>query len=204
MKCWALVRVQPRRNKKSIQKARQGKPPGLKPGDKGAEARFKEIGEAYEVLSDADKRARYDQYGHAGVDPSFGAGGFGGGMGFDFDLGDIFESFFGGGRTKSNPNAPYKGENIRVNLDISFEEAAFGCKKDIPISRIEACPDCHGSGSEPGTYPETCPKCRGSGTVKTQQRTAFGVISSTSTCPNCGGKGKIIHRPCSKLRVRGM
>jgi molecular chaperone DnaJ len=189
--------------KKAYRRLAKENHPDLNPGDKGAEARFKEIGEAYEVLSDADKRARYDQYGHAGVDPNFGAGGFGGGMGFDFDLGDIFESFFGGGRTKSNPNAPYKGENIRVNLDISFEEAAFGCKKDIPISRIEACPDCHGSGSEPGTYPETCPKCRGSGTVKTQQRTAFGVISSTSTCPNCGGKGKIIHSPCSKCKGKG-
>ncbi len=189
--------------KKAYRRLAKEHHPDLNPGDKGAEARFKEINEAYEVLSDGEKRARYDQYGHAGVDPNFGAGGFGGGMGFDFDLGDIFDSFFGGGRSRADPNAPARGENIRVSVDISFEEAAFGCTKEVPVSRIEACPDCQGSGCEAGTTPEICPKCRGGGTVRIQQRTAFGVMSSTSPCPNCGGRGKIIHSPCGKCRGKG-
>jgi molecular chaperone DnaJ len=189
--------------KKAYRRLAKEHHPDLNPGDKNAEARFKEVGEAYEVLSDSEKRARYDQYGHAGVDPNFGAGGFGGGMGFDFDLGDIFDSFFGGSRTRSNPNAPAKGENIRVNVNISFEEAAFGCTKEVPVSRIEACPDCQGNGCEPGTTPEICSKCKGSGSIRTQQRTAFGVMSSTTPCPTCGGKGKIIHSPCSKCRGKG-
>jgi molecular chaperone DnaJ len=150
--------------KKAYRRLAKENHPDLNPGDKGAEARFKEIGEAYEVLSDADKRARYDQYGQAGVDPNFGAGGFGGGMGFDFDLGDIFESFFGGGRSKSNPNAPYKGENIRVNLDISFEEAAFGCKKDIRFPALKPAPTAMVQAANREHILKPCPKCRGSGT----------------------------------------
>ena len=185
--------------------------PDLHPGDKEAEARFKEVGEAYEILNDPEKRARYDQYGFAGVDPNFGAGagagggfgGFGGGFG-DFDLGDIFDSFFGGGGARSrNANAPRKGENLRVSVELSFEEAAFGCTKDVPISRIENCPDCGGSGCEAGTTPEVCSRCGGSGSVRTQTRTAFGVMSSTAPCPDCQGRGKIIHSPCGKCKGKG-
>ncbi|HHU05355.1 MAG TPA: molecular chaperone DnaJ [Clostridiales bacterium] len=179
--------------------------PDLHPNDKAAEARFKEINEAYEVLSDSEKRARYDQFGHAGVDPNFGAGagGWGGAYGdfgdFGFDLGSIFESFFGGMGGTSR-TAPMKGENIRVNLTISFEEAAFGCEKEISIGRIEDCPDCGGSGAEKGTTPEICSQCNGTGTVRTQQRTVIGMISSTVTCNKCGGTGKIIHEPCKTCK----
>jgi len=179
--------------------------PDLHPNDKEAEARFKEINEAYEVLSDSEKRARYDQFGHAGVDPSFGAGAGGWTGGFDFgdfgfDLGSIFESFFGGMGGGASRTAPIKGENIRVNLTISFEEAAFGCEKEITVARIEDCPDCGGSGAEKGTTPEICSQCNGTGTVRTQQRTVIGMISSTVTCGKCGGTGKIIHQPCKTCK----
>lgn len=192
--------------KKAYRRLAKENHPDLHPDDKGAEVRFKEIGEAYEVLSDSEKRARYDSYGFAGVDPSYGAGegGFGGGMGFDFDLGDIFDSFFGGGRSaRSGYNTVRRGENIHAGAELTFEEAAFGCTKDIQVSRIEDCPECKGSGCEKGTTPEICSKCGGSGTVRSQQRTAFGVMSSTVACPNCSGKGKIIHSPCTKCRGKG-
>ena len=183
--------------------------PDVNPGDKNAESRFKEINEAYEVLSDADKKARYDQYGHAGVDPNFGAGGgFGGGFGgMDFDLGDLFGSIFGGGGGGSasrNRNAPRKGERIRADATITFEEAAFGCEKDISVMRVETCADCAGSGSKPGTTPERCANCGGRGTVTTQQRTPFGVMQSTGECPKCAGRGKIIHQPCDTCRGLGL
>jgi len=180
--------------------------PDLHPGDKDAEAKFKEVNEAYDVLSDADKKARYDQYGHAGVDPNFGAGGFGGGFGdMDFDLGDIFGSFFGGGfgGGARNRNAPRRGENIRVGVTVTFEEAAFGCDKTITVSRVEQCSDCSGSGCAPGTTAETCQNCGGSGTVRQQQRTPFGVMQTQSDCPRCGGSGKIIHQPCKTCRGAG-
>ena len=180
--------------------------PDLHPGDKDAEAKFKEVNEAYDVLSDADKKARYDQYGHAGVDPNFGAGGFGGGFGdMDFDLGDIFGSFFGGGfgGGARNRNAPRRGENIRVGVTVTFEEAAFGCDKTITVSRVEQCSDCSGSGCAPGTTAETCQNCGGSGTVRQHQRTPFGVMQTQSDCPRCGGSGKIIHQPCKTCRGAG-
>ena len=145
--------------KKAYRKLAKANHPDLHPGDKAAEERFKEINEAYEILSDDDKRAKYDQYGHAAFDPSqgFGAGGFGGFGGFG-DLGDIFGDLFGGfggfGGTRSNPNAPRRGDNIRATVNISFEEAAFGCKKDVTVARIEQCADCKGSGCAPGTTPE--------------------------------------------------
>ncbi|MDD6188481.1 MAG: molecular chaperone DnaJ [Clostridiales bacterium] len=195
--------------KKAYRKLAKANHPDLNPGDKAAEARFKEINEAYEVLSDADKRSRYDQYGHAGVDPNFNpnAGGFGGGFGFDGfgDLGDIFESFFGGGGggARRSQNAPRKGENLRAAVDLSFEEAAFGCQKEIPISRIEECADCHGSGCEPGTTPEVCSVCGGSGQVRKQQRTAFGMMQTTVPCDHCHGAGKIIHSPCHICKGKG-
>lgn len=199
--------------KKAYRRLAKENHPDMNPGDKGAEARFKEIGEAYEVLSDPEKRTRYDQFGFAGVDPNFNAGGadggFGGGFGGfgDFDIGDIFDSFFGGGGTRSGgaarANAARRGENIRVQAELTFEEAAFGCTKEIPVSRIENCPECGGSGCEKGTTPEVCKRCSGTGSVRSQVRTAFGVMSSTSPCPDCSGTGKIIHSPCPKCRGKG-
>lgn len=193
--------------KKAYRKLAKENHPDLHHNDKTAEAKFKEIGEAYEVLSDSDKRARYDQFGFAGVDPSYGAGAgagdFTGGMGFDFDLGNIFDSFFGGGRSSRSSNAPRRGESIRVGAELTFEEAAFGCTRDVQVSRIENCPECKGTGCEEGTTPEICSRCSGSGTIRTQQRTAFGVMSSTASCPDCGGRGKIIHSPCSKCKGKG-
>ncbi len=189
------------------QKAKQYHP-DLHPGDKEAEAKFKEANEAYEVLSDSDKKAKYDRYGHAGVDPSYGAGGAGAGFdGMDFDLGDIFSSFFGGGfggnTQRSNPNAPQRGSDIQVGVTISFEEAAKGCKRTLDIQRIEACDACSGTGAARGTTTQTCPDCNGRGQVNTQQRTAFGVIQSTRQCSRCGGRGTIIPTPCSKCRGNG-
>lgn len=186
--------------------------PDLNPGDKDAEARFKEINEAYEILSDPDKRARYDQFGFAGVDPTYGAGqggaGFGGfgGFGFDFDLGDIFSSFFGGGGASSarNRNAPRRGERLYAEVSLTFEEAAFGCEKEVPISRVEVCDVCSGSGCKEGTTPEVCSRCHGSGVVTTQTRMGFSVIQRTMECPQCGGRGKIIHQPCQQCKGHGL
>lgn len=200
--------------KKAYRRLAKENHPDMNPGDKGAEARFKEIGEAYEVLSDPEKRSRYDQFGFAGVDPNFAAsqgagGGFGGGFGGfgDFDIGDIFDSFFGGGAARSSgarsANTARRGENIRVQAELTFEEAAFGCTKEVPVSRIENCPECGGTGCEKGTTPEVCKRCSGTGTVRSQVRTAFGVMSSSSPCPDCSGTGKIIHSPCRKCRGKG-
>lgn len=173
--------------------------PDLNPGDKSAEAHFKEVNEAYEVLSDADKKARYDQYGHAGVDPNFGAG-YGGGGGFggfeDIDLGDIFSSFFGGGGRRSNPNAPRRGSDVATSLFLSFEESAKGCKKSVQVQIVDKCPTCGGSGAAKGSAPVTCSQCGGSGQVRQQQRTPFGVMQTQAACPRCRGKGKIIAEPC--------
>ena len=181
--------------------------PDRNPGDKTAEEKFKEVGEAYEVLSDEDKRARYDQYGFAGVDPNFGAGagGYGGGFsGFgDFgDLGDIFGSFFGGGSRAANHNAPRRGENVGARLDLTFEEAAFGCEKEVSAQRIENCGNCGGSGSADGEI-ETCSYCRGTGQVRTTQNFMGMAMQSTSTCPQCSGRGKIVKNPCTTCRGKG-
>ena len=181
--------------------------PDVNPGTKDAEEKFKEVNEAYEVLSDANKKARYDQYGHAGVDPNFGAGGAGFDGSFDFgDLGDIFGSFFGGfggGGRRTNPNAPQRGESIRQSIAISFEEAAFGCEKEVTVDRMEECGTCHGNGSAPGTTPEICPDCHGSGQVQIRRQTPMGVFATSSPCPKCGGKGKIIHQPCKDCHGTG-
>ena len=200
--------------KKAYKKMARKYHPDLNPGDKDAEEKFKEVNEAYEVLSDSEKKARYDQFGFAGVDPNFGAGAGGwgggaGGAGFDFgDLGDIFGSFFGGGvgggQTRRNPNAPQRGESIRMNLTISFEEAAFGCEKELTVDRYESCETCHGSGAAPGTSPETCPDCGGSGVVQTRRQTPMGVFASTAPCSRCGGRGKIIKEPCKDCRGSGV
>ena len=187
--------------KKAYRKMAKENHPDLHPGDKDAEARFKEINEAYEVLSDSEKKARYDQFGFAGVDPSYGGGGYGGGFdgSFDFgDLGDIFGSFFGGGfggggRARSGPQ---RGESLRTRLTITFEEAAFGCEKEVSIDRVEQCETCKGTGAAPGTSPETCPACGGSGQVQQRRQTPMGVFATTGPCPRCGGTGKIIASPC--------
>jgi molecular chaperone DnaJ len=198
--------------KKAYRRLAKENHPDLHPDDKECEARFKEINEAYEILSDPDKKAKYDQFGYAGVDPNFAATGGGGWSGGYSDLGDIFGDIFGGGfgdifgggggssRARSGPQ---RGESLRVSLSISFEEAAFGCSKEINITKVEQCETCHGTGCADGESPETCPDCRGSGTVRQQQRTPFGVVSSTTTCPKCGGTGKIITKPCSSCHGSG-
>ena len=200
--------------KKAYRKLAKKYHPDLNPGDKTAEEKFKEVGEAYEVLSDKDKKARYDQFGHAGVDPNYGAGagagGFGGGFGGGIDLDDILGSMFGGGfggfggsRQRANPNAPRRGGDIRVSLVLSFMEAVHGCAKTVSVSRQDTCPECGGTGAARGTSAETCPDCRGTGYVTVQQRTPFGVMQSTQPCRKCGGKGKIIKTPCSKCHGSG-
>jgi len=197
--------------KKAYRKLAKQSHPDLNPGDKAAEARFKEINEAYEVLSDKEKRAKYDQFGHAGVDPNFGAGGFSADFA-DFDLGDIIGSVFGGGfggfgsgfgggaRTR---NGPVKGENLRAGITVTFEEAAFGCEKEVNLSRSETCEECRGSGSAPGTTAELCPDCRGTGTVRIQRGGGGFTFSTMSPCTRCGGTGKIIHQPCASCGGTG-
>ena len=196
--------------KKAYRKITKANHPDLHPGDKECEERFKEANEAYEVLSDEEKRKKYDQFGHAAFDPNAGFGG--GGFGGFGDLGDIFGDIFGGGfggfggfggGARSNPNAPRKGENLRVTLNITFEEAAFGCEKEITVPRIETCPDCKGNGCAPGATPEVCPDCGGTGQVRTTQRTPFGMAQSMSPCSRCRGTGKIIHQPCKNCRGAG-
>ena len=192
------------------QKAKQYHP-DLHPDDPSAEAKFKEVNEAYEVLSDPDKKAKYDQFGHAGVDPNFGAGAGGENPfgGFDVDLGDIFGSFFGGGSPfggssrRSDPNAPRRGEDLRTRLTLSFEDAAKGCKRKVEVNKVHTCPDCHGSGCASGSSPKQCPDCHGRGYVTVQQRTPFGSIQTQKSCPKCSGAGKIIENPCPKCRGKG-
>lgn len=192
--------------KKAYRKLAKQYHPDLNPDDPTAEAKFKEVGEAYEILSDKTKRANYDRFGHAGVDPNFGAqngyqryqqyqsGDFG-----DFGdiFGDIFSGFgFGGATRTRNPNGPIRGNDARAHINLTFMEAAKGCVKDIPIARLERCHDCGGSGCKSGSSPETCPDCGGSGQVHVQQRSPFGIIQTTKPCSRCGGKGKIIKDPC--------
>ena len=195
--------------KKAYRKLAKKYHPDLNPGDKDAEAKFKEVNEAYTVLSDSEKRARYDQFGHAGVDPSYGGGA--GAGGFDFgDFGDIFSDFFGGGfggfggssRTR-NPNAPIRGNNINIDIDLTFMEAAKGCKKEISFSRLIRCEECSGTGAAKGTKPETCPECHGTGQVRVQQRTPFGVVQTSKPCSKCGGTGKLIKNLCDKCKGMG-
>ena len=193
--------------KKAYRKKAMQFHPDRNPGDKTAEEKFKEVGEAYEVLSDDDKRARYDQFGFQGVDPNFSGGsGFGGGFGGfgDFgDLGDIFGSFFGGGNRRSNnTNAPRRGENVGARLDLTFEEAAFGCEKEVSAQRIENCATCNGSGSADGAV-ETCSNCRGTGQVRSVQNFMGMQMQSTSACPQCNGRGKIIKTPCTTCKGKG-
>ncbi len=194
--------------KKAYRKKAKQYHPDLNPDNAEAEAKFKEVNEAYEVLSDSQKKARYDQYGHAGVDPNFGAGGggayggYGGGM--DFDFGDIFSSFFGGGGGhRSNPNAPRQGGDVAASVILSFEESAKGCKKQVEVTLVESCPDCGGSGAKKGTSPKTCPQCGGSGQVRRQQRTPFGMMQTQAACDRCRGTGRIIETPCGTCNGSG-
>ena len=202
----------PEEIKKAYRKLAMKYHPDQNPGDKEAEEKFKEVNEANEVLGNPEKRQRYDQFGFAGVDPNYGAGqgsGFGGGFG-GVDLGDIFGDIFGsgfgggfGGGSRSNPNAPRKGQDVHVSLTIDFGEAAHGCTKTISINKQQTCSACGGSGAEKGTSPETCPDCGGRGFVLRQQRTPFGVMQTQQPCQRCGGKGKIIHTPCKNCHGTG-
>lgn len=184
--------------------------PDMNQGDKGAEAKFKEVNEAYEVLSDKEKKAKYDQFGHAGVDPNgFGGagGGFGGGFGGTGGFEDIFDMFFGGagggfGGTRKQ-SGPQKGADLKYELELSFEEAAFGIKKDIHVTRNEKCSECKGSGAKPGTSPETCKACGGSGEVRFTQNTVFGRVMNVRPCEVCHGEGKVIKEPCPQCMGRG-
>ena len=196
--------------KKAYRKAAMKYHPDRNPGDKEAEEKFKEVGEAYEVLSDDDKRARYDQYGFAGVDPNFAQGGAGfggfdgfGGFGGFGDLGDIFGDLFGGGSRRSGgQSSARRGENIMSRLDLTFEEAAFGCDKEISVPRIENCAACNGTGSADGNI-ETCSKCRGTGQERVVQNFMGMQMQSTAPCSACGGKGKIIKTPCNTCKGKG-
>ena len=191
--------------KKAYRQAAKKYHPDLHPGDKEAEEKFKEVNEAYEVLSDKEKKARYDQFGHAGGDPNYGAGGAGSPFGQDIDFGDIFSSFFGGfgGRRSANPNAPRRGSDIETQLYISFEEAAKGCKKTVQYQAVSTCKDCNGTGAQKGTSPKTCSACGGRGQVTINQRTPFGVVQTSRPCDACRGRGKIIETPCRTCNGRG-
>ncbi len=197
--------------KKAYRKAAMKYHPDRNPGDTEAEARFKECGEAYEVLSDDGKRQRYDQFGFAGVDPSYGGGGSGpygaggfGGFGDFGDFGDIFGEFFGGGSRSrgSQQNAPRRGENVMSRLELTFEEAAFGCEKEVATQRIENCTVCSGSGSSDGVI-ETCTQCGGRGQVRSVQNFMGMQMQSTTTCPTCSGRGKIVKNPCNTCKGKG-
>ena len=197
--------------KKAYRKLAMKYHPDRNPGDKEAEEKFKEAAEAYEVLSDEEKRARYDQFGFAGVDPNYGAGqagGYGaggfGGFGDFGDLGDIFGSFFGGGggSSRSGQNAPRRGENVGARLELTFEEAAFGCEKEVSVPRIENCSACSGTGSADGVI-ETCSMCHGSGQVRTTQNFMGMTMQSSTVCPQCSGRGKIVKTPCTARRGKG-
>ena len=197
--------------KKAYRKSAMKYHPDRNPGDKEAEEKFKELGEAYEVLSDDDKRARYDQFGFAGVDPNYGNGaggaGFGGFGGFGDmfgGFGDIFGDIFGGGGSSSrrSRNAPRRGEDIGIRLELTFEEAAFGTEKEITYHRVENCSECNGSGSADGEV-ETCSQCRGAGQVRVTQNMMGMAVQTTTTCPQCSGRGKIIKNPCNTCRGKG-
>ena len=193
--------------KKAYRKLAKKYHPDLNPNDKeGAEAKFKEATEAYEVLSDSQKKQQYDQFGHAAFDQTAGGGygGYGGGFG-DFDMGDIFSSFFGGGfgGQRQNPNAPRRGRDLGYNIDLTFEEACFGAEREISINHLEKCSECGGTGAEKGTTPTTCPTCNGTGQVRTVQRTPLGNFQSSRPCDTCGGKGTINKNPCSHCGGNG-
>ena len=181
--------------------------PDANPGDKEAEAKFKEASEAYAVLSDSEKRRQYDQFGHAAFDGGAGGAGAGGfdfsGMDFGDMFGDIFGDFFGGGSRRGASNGPMKGANLRTSVRITFEEAVFGCEKEIDMVLKDECTTCGGTGAKPGTSPETCTKCGGKGKVVFSQQSLFGMVQNVQTCPECNGSGKIIKDKCTSCRGTG-
>ncbi len=192
--------------KKSYRKLARKYHPDVNPGDKEAEEKFKEINEAYETLSDADKREQYDRYGHDGPGGFGGAGGFGGfGGGQDFGgMNDIFDMFFGGGfGGGQQQRGPRKGADLRYDLTIEFEEAVFGTEKTITLPKWESCGTCHGTGAKPGTSATTCSRCNGTGQVYTMQKTPFGQIQTAKVCPECGGEGTVIKDPCTECNGKG-
>lgn len=177
--------------------------PDMNPGDKEAEKKFKEASEAYAILSDPDKRRQYDQFGHAAFEGGGGGGGFDfSGMDFGDIFGDIFGDFFGGGSRRSN-NGPMKGSNVRASVRITFEEAVFGCEKELELVLKDECPNCHGSGAKAGTAPETCPKCGGKGKVMFTQQSLFGMVQNVQTCPDCRGTGKVVKDKCPHCHGNG-
>ena len=191
--------------KKAFRKLAKKYHPDMNPGDKEAEAKFKEAQEAYAVLSDAEKRKQYDQFGHAAFDGSAGGAG-----GFDFSgmdmgdiFGDIFGDFFGGGSRRRGNDGPMKGQNLRTSVRITFEEAVFGCEKEIEMVLKDECQKCHGTGAKPGTTPETGTKCGGKGKVVFTQQSFFGTVQNVQTCPDCGGSGKVIKDKCPDCRGTG-
>lgn len=177
--------------------------PDMNPGDKEAEKKFKEASEAYAILSDPEKRRQYDQFGHAAFEGGAGGGGFDfSGMDFGDIFGDIFGDFFGGGSRRSS-NGPMKGANVRASVRITFEEAVFGCEKELELVLKDDCPQCHGSGAKPGTAPETCTKCGGKGKVIMTQQSLFGMVQNVQTCPDCRGSGKIVKEKCPNCHGNG-
>ena len=197
--------------KRAYRKVAKKYHPDMNPGDKEAEAKFKEATEAYEVLSDSQKRAQYDQFGHAAFDQNGGFGGGAGGFGgFDFNggdmgdiFGDLFGGMFGGGGSRARRNGPMQGAHVRANIRITFEEAVFGCKKELEIMLKDECETCHGTGAKPGTSPENCPKCGGRGQIVYTQQSMFGTVQNVQTCPECNGSGKVIRQKCTKCGGTG-
>lgn len=191
--------------KKSYRKMAMKYHPDKNPGNKEAEDKFKEANEAYSILSDKDKKNKYDRFGHAGVDPNAGFGGFGGGAGaggFE-DIFDMFGGMFGGGSSGHRRNGPSKGRDLQYSITITFKEAAFGAKKQVQISKYVTCTACSGSGAEKGTSKTTCPKCNGSGEVRTIKNTPFGQFQSSAPCDRCNGTGQIIEHPCKECNGSG-
>lgn len=192
--------------KKAYRKMAKKFHPDTNPGNKEAEDKFKEVSEAYEVLSDSQKKAQYDQFGHAAFEQGMGGGGFYGGGGFDFDMGDIgdiFGSMFGFGGGSARQNGPKRGSDVNVNIQIAFEEAIFGTTKEISVTIYDECDTCHGTGAKPGTHAETCKKCNGTGQERFVQQSMFGAVTSVRTCSSCHGTGKQIKEPCSTCRGAG-